>query len=77
MESTIEKIVITLAKKDSYFLYFLLESHEGLCFYSTLEANSNAPGLARIELTFDSSTSEQVRHLLQATQSIGNIVFAT
>ena len=29
-------IIVRLPKEDSAFLYFLLESHEGLAFYSTL-----------------------------------------
>lgn len=29
--------IVRTSKKDSMFLYFILESNEGVCFYSTLE----------------------------------------
>ncbi|MBL6989534.1 MAG: hypothetical protein ISR65_07135 [Bacteriovoracaceae bacterium] len=30
-------ITIRVPKEESAFCYFMLEAHEGLCFYSTLE----------------------------------------
>lgn len=33
--------IIRVSKKDSSFVYFTLESNEGLCFYSTLESSMN------------------------------------
>ena len=30
-------LIVRVSKKDSAFLYFQLESHEGLCFYSTIK----------------------------------------
>jgi hypothetical protein len=29
--------VLRIPKDESYFLYFTFESHEGLCFYSTVD----------------------------------------
>lgn|GEM_PF-1735537 len=31
------RVVVRLSKEESAFLYFTMESNEGLCFYSTLE----------------------------------------
>ncbi len=31
-----KSVTLDMLRADSSFLYFILESHEGLCFYSTL-----------------------------------------
>lgn len=68
MAKDIKQIVISLAKSDAYFMYFLLESHEGICFYSTLPDQHLQTGLAKIELNFHPSTQNQVLHLLAQIQ---------
>ena len=35
--------VIRIAKEDSVFTYFILESNENLCFYSTVEESLSQP----------------------------------
>ena len=35
--------LIRLRKEDTAFLYFLLESHEGICSYSTLDFETGDP----------------------------------
>ena len=43
MTEQIHTIVIRVPKKDSSYVYFTLESNEGLCFYSTLEHQKESP----------------------------------
>ena len=43
MTDKIYTIVIRVNKKDSSFVYFTLESNEGLCFYSTLKHEKESP----------------------------------
>ena len=65
MAETLEKITILLPKSDSYFLYFLLEAHEGIAFYSTTNVPNTPKGLVTIECYFHPSTSHLVEHLLR------------
>jgi hypothetical protein len=68
MENTIEIVNLVLAKNDAYFLYFLLEANEGICFYSTLPNNSAHSGLVTIEIKFHISTRNEVQNLLKSVQ---------
>ena len=36
---TLNQIILRVSKADSSFVYFILESNEGICFYSTLESS--------------------------------------
>ena len=43
MTDKLLKMIIRLDKKDASFVYFTLESNEGLCFYSTLSESLKQP----------------------------------
>ena len=58
------KKIIRVHKKDSAFTYFILESNEGLCFYSTLQSSLNAP-YRDIEMIGSSDFLEEINHLLK------------
>lgn len=36
-------LILRTPKKDSAFLYFLFESHEGICMYSTIDDSKHLP----------------------------------
>ena len=42
-KTTIHSYIVDVAKQESSFLYFILESNEGICFYSTLEHQEGDP----------------------------------
>ena len=73
MSNTIQQIKILLPKSDAYFLYFLLESNEGISFYSTIPTPNNPPGLVTIECNFHRSTSANVYHLLEQVKKLNLI----
>lgn len=60
------QIILKVLKKDSAFLYHILEGHEGLCFYSTLEnpEYSYGPSYRSIRMVADSHLQNQLNHLL-------------
>ena len=68
MINTLKNLKVLLSKNDAYLMYFLLESQEGICFYSTLPSDPIKPGLAIIELKFDVSTAELVQQFLNSVQ---------
>ncbi|MDC1174602.1 hypothetical protein OAT67_04385 [Bacteriovoracaceae bacterium] len=49
MKKQLNHLIIRVPKHESAFTYFQLESHEGLCFYSTLES-SMGQGYRDLEL---------------------------
>ena len=55
--------VIRVPKEHSAFTYFILESNEGMCFYSTLES-SLGKGYRDIEIKGDLTTQEETGHIL-------------
>ena len=58
-------LIVRVPKEHSAFLYFNLESHEGLAFYSTLD--SSLKELFRdIELFAPIEWDYEIRHLLEA-----------
>lgn len=74
MKIEVEKFLITLPTNEAFMLYFMLESNEGLCFYSTVEKGSqnNNEGLTQIEATFHPSTKETlIRLLLSIKHNLG------
>jgi len=68
MLNDIEQIQMTLPKSDSYLIYFLLESHEGIAFYSTINDPNTPKGFVTIECNFHATTADQVQHLLSQIQ---------
>lgn len=55
-------------KEDAYFLYFTLESNEGLCYFSTLDESLKTPYrdiLVRCPIEF----KDEVHLLLESLQS--------
>ncbi len=65
------RTVIRVKKEDSAFVYFILESHEGIVSYSTLDFT---PGdLHRdLELRIPPDFVEEVERLLE---SFGNLIY--
>ena len=58
------RLIIRVAKENSAFLYFTLESNEGLCFYSTIE--SSLSGQYRdLELVATLEFEEALLHLIE------------
>ncbi len=68
MLNDLQQIKITLPKADSYLMYFLLESHEGIAFYSTINEPNNPKGFVTIECNFHVTTAPLVHHLLSQIQ---------
>lgn len=64
------KKVIRVRKEDSAFVYNVLESHEGIAFYSTLDS---APGDAHrdIELSVPLDFVEELKQVLQSMEEEG------
>ncbi len=61
------RLVIRVSKANSAFTYFLLESHEGLCFYSTIE--SSLSGQFRdLELVATIEFKQELHHLITKLQ---------
>ena len=58
------KKIIRVPKEGSSFLYFLLEAHEGLCFYSTIDPGKGLP-FRDLELVGPLEFKEATEHLLE------------
>jgi hypothetical protein len=56
--------IVRLNKEDSAFLYFQLESNDGLCFYSTLPYEPHTQ-YRDIDLKGDILLQGEVQHLLK------------
>ena len=63
--------VIRVKKEDSAFVYFILESHEGICSYSTLDFK---PGDAfrDLELRIPPDMIQEVEEVLK---SLGDMIY--
>ena len=55
---------IRVKKEDSAFVYFILESHEGVTSYSTLEHREVDPH-RDLELTFSTDFASEVDEILE------------
>lgn len=62
-------LVVRVAKNNSVFVYFTLESNEGLCFYSTLD-ESLATLYRDIDLTVTPEFYENVKQILVSLQKL-------
>ena len=58
-------LIIRVFKKDSAFVYFILESHEGLCFYSTLPLRGRC---RELEIRGSLDVKDDVFWVLQSIQ---------
>ena len=66
MSKIVSKVLKT-SKKDSAFLYFVLESNEGLCFYSTLD-ESLGQSYRLIKINYTPDFQEQIHNLISHCQ---------
>ena len=57
------RVVIRIAKANSTFTYFILESNENLCFYSTMDASLHEP-YRDIVITTAVEFKENIENLL-------------
>ena len=71
MSKTLSWILKT-SKKDSAFLYFVLESNEGLCFYSTLD-ESVGEDYRLIQVNYTQDFQDQIEKLISHCQKSINI----
>ena len=71
MSKTLSRILKT-SKKDSAFLYFVLESNEGLCFYSTLD-ESVGEDYRLIQVNYTQDFQDQIEKLISHCQKSINI----
>ncbi|MCB9091180.1 MAG: hypothetical protein H6621_10940 [Halobacteriovoraceae bacterium] len=63
IENSLYQILVRVPKNKSSFLYFTLESHENLCFYSTKENSLKMPYRdVEINATFD--FRPQLEHII-------------
>ena len=58
-------LIIRVFKTDSAFVYFILESHEGLCFYSTLPLRGRC---RELEIRGSLDVRDDVFHALHSIQ---------
>jgi len=62
----INSIILQTKKEDSSFLYFILESKEGMCFYSTLpheKGDLNRQVIIRFTEEFSDQIDSTLNHL--------------
>ncbi|MCP4911740.1 MAG: DUF4911 domain-containing protein [Oligoflexia bacterium] len=67
MKKQLNHLIIRVPKHESAFTYFQLESHEGLCFYSTLES-SMGEGYRDLELFSPKELESEFRTMLKKLQ---------
>ena len=74
MEDTAKQTIIRVPKDQAAFVYFILESHEGLCFYSTLD---HEKGQLYRDIDIKGSTDFQadVDHILETLSKSFNVQF--
>ncbi|MEI8347442.1 MAG: hypothetical protein WCG27_08240 [Pseudomonadota bacterium] len=72
MNTQLLHFIIRVPKKESAYTYALLESHEGLCFYSTLDLppdyQNAGPNHCLIDLKGHISLKNEIWHLLRIMQ---------
>lgn len=68
MSSQLRRLRIRTPKEDASFIYFTLESNEGLAFYSTLEDSIRGP-YRDIELYSPMSLASEFQNLLDHLKS--------
>jgi len=63
MDKKLIYYIIRVSKEESSFLYFLLEGHDNLCFYSTLYYQTGQQ-YRDIELTASMELSNELEHFI-------------
>ncbi len=63
MNTRLIKTVIRVPQKDSAFIYFILEAHDNLCSFSTVNINKEDP-YRDIEITATKDFEEELIHVL-------------
>jgi len=61
------RATIRVSKQDSAYVYFILESYEGICAYSTLN-HENGDQTRDLELRYTSGFKNNVAEVLEALQ---------
>ena len=61
-------LIIRVDKKDSAFTYFILEAHEGLSFYSTLE-HQEGDGFRDIDIKGTVELKSELLHVINFLQN--------
>ena len=64
---TVRHLMLRLNKENAAFVYFTLESNEGICFYSTL-GHEKGQSFRDIELYQDQNLANKLDHIIQALQ---------
>ena len=67
------KMIVRTSKKNSAFFYHLLEAHEGLCAYSTLEGFENMD-TRDMELLIPEERVSEVRELMKDWQDFVTVI---
>lgn len=62
------QVIIRVPKQDSAFLYFTLESNEGICFYSTLDYEKGIP-YRDIEIMGPPEFYDELKNILEHLKS--------
>lgn len=62
-DQILNNIVIRVSKEDSSFVYFIFESNEGMCFYSTLKSSMHKE-YRDVSINFTSEFTEDVERTL-------------
>lgn len=62
-DQALRNIVIRVSKEDSSFIYFIFESNEGMCFYSTLKSSMHKE-YRDVSINFTSEFTEDVERTL-------------
>jgi len=68
----IRRLIIRVPKDKANFVYYLLESHEGLLFHTTLD-NDKQLGYRDIEMNGCLSLTNEINHLLEEMKTLANI----
>lgn len=61
----LNEIKIKVLKRDAAFTYFILESNEGVCFYSTLDDDFSLSPYRLIQVHYTPEFSPMVQHILK------------
>ncbi|MBF0300066.1 MAG: hypothetical protein HQK51_15190 [Oligoflexia bacterium] len=64
---------LRVSKKDSVYLYFILESHEGICFYSTIHKSISDALFREIEIYATIEFKDAIDHLITNIQNEINL----
>lgn len=72
IERKLRRLIIRTPKDKANFVYYLLESHEGLIFHTTLDIDKHL-GYRDIMMTGDLTLADEITHLLSEMKQTSNI----